>query len=132
MTVESDINILKDICTRLEDNYFDDEWNLSEHEEDELYRITGFEEHDWDDSNLAHFIDGMQRTLHLLQVYDSHRLNSKGETKMKKCVRCGIHQIITDEGGIVSIDFNDNDVCVICQRKEELDYQSSKSEGDSK
>ena len=64
-----DIEMLKQICQELENNYSDDEWDLCEFHQQELYRITGFEQHDWDDCNLAHFIDGMQRALHLHEVY---------------------------------------------------------------
>ena len=66
--IKQDIEILKVICERLKDNYWDDEWDLSEDECDELYRITGIEVHDWDDDNLAHFIDGMQRAIHLMEI----------------------------------------------------------------
>ena len=61
-----DIEILKTICQELEENSEDMEWDLCNFHRVELNRITGLEDHDWDDCNLAHFIDGMQRTLKLL------------------------------------------------------------------
>ena len=61
--IRKDIAKLKEICEQLRDNYDDCEWDLCESDEDELYRITGFEQHDWDENNLAHFIDGMQCAL---------------------------------------------------------------------
>ena len=68
--LKKDIEVLKEIHQRLEENYDDDEWDLSEHEYVELSKITGYDDHDWDDGSLAHFIDGMQRTLHLLEIYN--------------------------------------------------------------
>ena len=64
--LKNDIEILKGICINLEQNYFDEEWTLSDYEYDDLYRITGMEEHDWDENTLSHYIDGMQRVLQLL------------------------------------------------------------------
>jgi len=48
-----------------------------------LYKITGIEQHDWDENNLAHFIDGMQRALHLLEVYESVTNPSKDSEEKK-------------------------------------------------
>ena len=62
------IDTLKAIHEEIEEHYFDDEWDLSDEQYDILYRITGYEEHDWDDSNLAHFIDGMERAIHLIEI----------------------------------------------------------------
>jgi len=70
LKLKKDIEFLKVIHQQLEDNYSDDEWELSDYNEVELYRITGMEEHDWDENVLAHYIDGMQRALHLIEVYD--------------------------------------------------------------
>ncbi len=83
MKFAKNIKTLKSICQRLEDNYDDDEFSLSEHEEEELYKITGIEQHDWDENNLAHFIDGMQRALHLLEVYESVTNPSKDSEEKK-------------------------------------------------
>jgi len=48
----------------------DSEWDLCDDDYNQLYKITGLEQHDWDEGNLAHFIDGMQRALHLIDVYE--------------------------------------------------------------
>ena len=69
-TLKKDIEMLKTIHQELEDNSDDDKWDLCDFHREELWRITEFEDHDWDDCNLAHFIDGMQRALHLKEVYD--------------------------------------------------------------
>ena len=68
--LKQDIERLKEIHQELEEHYFDDEWDLCDFHKDELYRITGMEEHDWDENVLAHYIDGMQRAIHLKEVYD--------------------------------------------------------------
>jgi len=70
--IEKDIYTLKLICQELENNYDNSEWDLSNYHKDELFRITGLEEHDWDESNLAHFIDGIQRAIHLIGVYNGN------------------------------------------------------------
>lgn len=69
-TIKKDIEMLKTIHQELEDNFDDDEWDLCDFHREELRRITGLEDHDWDDCNLAHFIDGMQRALHFKEVYE--------------------------------------------------------------
>jgi len=61
-----DITILKLIHLELEENNSDNEWDLCDGHKEQLEEITGLEQHDWDENNLAHFIDGMQRTLQLL------------------------------------------------------------------
>ncbi len=71
MKLKKDIEMLKEIHQELEDNYDNFEWDLCEHHKEELSRITGLEEHNWDDGSLAHFIDGMQRALHLKEVYET-------------------------------------------------------------
>ena len=68
--LKQDIERLKEIHQELEEHYFDDEWDLCDFHKDELYRITGREEHDWDENVLAYYIDGMQRAIHLKEVYD--------------------------------------------------------------
>ena len=68
--LKQDIEKLKEICKELEEHCFDDTWDLCEFHKEELYRITGIEEHDWDESNLAHYIDGMQRATHLNDIYE--------------------------------------------------------------
>ena len=68
-TVKQDINILKEICEELSEHYSDDGWDLCEFHKEELYRITGLEEHHWDEDNLAHYIDGMQRAIYLREVF---------------------------------------------------------------
>jgi len=59
--IDNDIKTLKAICIRLEENSHDSEWDLCRGEYDDLYEITGLEDHDWDENVLAHYIDGMQR-----------------------------------------------------------------------
>ena len=68
LLLNKDIEMLKTICQELEDNGANDEWDLCDLHKLELFRITGFEDHDWNEDNLAHFIDGMQRALHLIEV----------------------------------------------------------------
>ena len=68
--LKEDIDYLKEIHRALEDNYDDEDWVLRPSEEEKLYRITGLDVHDWDESSLAHFIDGMQRAEHLLEIYE--------------------------------------------------------------
>ena len=67
--IKKDIKILKEIHGELEQNYFDDGWDLCNHDKKELSRITGFQALEWEDGNLAYFIDGMQRGLHLIKEY---------------------------------------------------------------
>lgn len=87
--LQKDIEFLKGIYERLKENYDDDEWDLSEHERIELYRITNLEDHDWDDSNIAYYIDGMQRTLFLQLLYkkdtfqDNKEKNNSAPTEEK-------------------------------------------------
>ena len=61
------IDTLGDIHKELEEHYSDDEWDLCDHYKDALYKITELEEHDWDENTLAHYIDGMLRTLRLIE-----------------------------------------------------------------
>ena len=68
LLLNKDIEMLKTICQELEDNEANDEWDLCDLHRLELSRITGFEDYDWDKDNLAYFIDGMQRALHLIEV----------------------------------------------------------------
>lgn len=68
--VLADIKKLKEICDELKEKYDDSEWDLCDDDYNQLYKITGLEQHDWDEGNLAHFIDGMQRALHLIDVYE--------------------------------------------------------------
>ncbi len=68
--LKEDVEFLKIIHQQLDENYGSHEWNLSDYNKIELERITGLESHDWEESDLAHFIDGMQRVLHLQEVYD--------------------------------------------------------------
>ena len=77
--INKDIQILKNICEQIEEHYLDDDWDLTEHEDEELYRITGIEQHDWDDSNLAHYIYGMQRAIHLIECYNPDNSDTKEE-----------------------------------------------------
>ncbi len=82
--LNDDIKMLKDICNELEEHFFDDEWDLCDFHKDELWRITGIQEHDWDDSNLAHYIDGMQRVIHLFEVDNFTKKTSETEVKDEK------------------------------------------------
>lgn len=68
--LKQDIERLKEIHRELEENYFDDEWDLCQFHKDELYRITGIEENDWDNNVLGYYIDGMQRSIHLREFYE--------------------------------------------------------------
>jgi len=67
--LKEDIAFLKVIHQQLEEYYNDTEWAISSYDEIELERITGLIQHDWDDNNLAHFIDGMQRAIRLKEIY---------------------------------------------------------------
>ena len=68
--LRQDIEVLKDIHTEFEANYDDSEWDLCNFHKSELYRITGMEAHDLDESNLSHYITGMERELQLKEIYD--------------------------------------------------------------
>lgn len=60
--LKQDIERLKEIHQELEE-HCNDKWELCDFHKDELHRITGKEEHDWDGNVLAHYIDGMQRAI---------------------------------------------------------------------
>lgn len=68
--LNKDIQILGDIFKELVTHYSDNDWDLCDFHKDELYRITGIEEHDWDENNLTHYIDGMRRAIKLLRDYN--------------------------------------------------------------
>lgn len=59
------IDKLIEIHEMIQDNEFDTEWALPDDLDEELWKITGAEEYDWDADKLAHYISGMQRALQL-------------------------------------------------------------------
>lgn len=73
--LKEDIKTLSNIWVELQDNYSDPEWDLSDFQKSELYRITGMEDHDWDDCNLGYYIEGMERAISLMKLYSSGEID---------------------------------------------------------
>ena len=70
--LSQDINDLIKIHSILEEAWDSEDYEPDEWACETIYRITGDEQaaNTWGEDDLKYFIGGMQRALHLLEVYD--------------------------------------------------------------
>jgi len=68
--LNEDIEKLKRMQEQLDKHSFDEFWKPTESDQEEFYRIVGSVYENFDYETLYHYIDGMERALHLKEIYD--------------------------------------------------------------
>ena len=85
---------------------------LSEDLNNHLFRITDIEHHNWDDDNLAHYIDGMQRAIYLIKKGDwmmGKTDKKEGEERLLRVLR-EVRNLLLREADNIDEELNNSPV----------------------